>query len=127
MFLVLTFNSKILPQDGSYISPGLQVWYLKHCNKIEDSNYVSLSKDYLSPFAPDTNCYIYDNIYGKYIKEGFPFLEEQLNECIFLFKEIRKASFLKPKKYKYYSIFSCYLFQACHLFQKNRNYSYAIS
>ena len=94
-------------------------------NQIEDSNYVSLSKDFLSPLAPYTNCYICDNKYGKYIKEGFSFLKGQLNERIFLFKETRKASFLKPNKYKYYPIFFSYMNRGNTIF-KNENEFYPI-
>ena len=94
-------------------------------NQIEDSNYVSFSKDRFSSCVPNTTCYICDNKYEKYIKEGFSFLKGQLNERILLFNETRKASFLKPNKYKYYPIFSSYINRGNTIF-KNENEFYPI-
>lgn len=94
-------------------------------NQIENSNYISFSKNYLSSVVPYLNCYICDNKYETYIKEGFYFLKGQLNERIFLFNETKKASFLRPNKYKYYPIFSSYINKGNTIF-KNENEFYPI-
>ena len=94
-------------------------------SQIENSNYVSFSKDCFSSTVPDTNCYICDNKYETYIKEGFHFLKGQLKERILLFKETRKISFLKPNKDKYYPIFSSYINIGKTIF-KNENDLYPI-
>ena len=94
-------------------------------NQSENSNYLSFSKDCFSSSLPYTNCYICDNKYKTYIKEGFYFLKGQLNKRISLFKETRKTSFLRPNKYEYYPIFSSYINRGNTIF-KNENYLYPI-
>lgn len=99
--------------------------FINDLNQSENSNYLSFSKDCFSSTVPDTNCYICDNKYETYIKEGFHFLKGQLNERILLFQETRKTNFLRPNKHKYYPIFSSYINRGNTIF-KNENEFYPI-
>ena len=94
-------------------------------NEFENTNNVSINRDCISSYVPNTTCYICDNKYEKYIKEGFSFLKGQLNKRIILFNETRLSSLLKPNKYKYYPIFSSYINRGNTIF-KNENELYPI-
>ena len=99
--------------------------YKNDQKKFKDTNNVSISKNCFSSCAPNTTCYICDDKYETYIKEGFHFLKGQLKERILLFKETRKTNFLKPNKYKYYPIFSSYINRGNTIFT-NENDLYPI-